>query len=850
MRNAIFILVFGASFHAWAGVHSRIPLTQEEREQCQRNLAALAAHAKQVAEVKPLVAQIKNTEELVIAVFRARTQDGFTEQQSKVLSDAVSETNRKKLLPFLETPRAQIVSKSLPYVHKLLENEGVPISGPSRKLARYYNPEDARFSAPPEAVVTQLKNYLAQKDWAGQAAAFERLDQIEAKDRPIWFEEMMYDLSSSLKHFKTPSGSTKQLPPETKNVADYAVQILHSVPWKARGETKPTPLETLTKAQHEALVKILTDAWEKNSMPEDEIATAVFLARQSDLNSPLEAVSKSAAEAVKAIEAKKTNSVDDIALHSPRNAQKYLALRSKPEVVALAEKLSSTAGKYLRKNPVAAEKTVEPVKVVESVKPEEVLDVAKRHALFAPEAKVQAAISPEALETASRFARYAGEVNASLLELEFATPILRRTLLSRTNALMISGPGAAKSMMSRYFLSRIVDANGKPSFFEKQLNSQTTVSDIVGIPDPVAMQKGKIKRFARRGILGYSNAFLDEVLNAGPRILTMLNEIMNERRFSESGHVFPAKTSVVFGATNKTLPQFRHEARETDDPEAILARYSAKLIIPDEVQHQANAMRLLEGSLPDGPKPIRDIDIDFLRTLIPKVTIDKTTSLATTALYWDMKRSLEAEEIKSREQVEKDRKKNPDAVAFQRTHEYSNRGLANWGKIIRAGVVDDWAVSGGERRLHIELEDLPANKFSLMMEGPSTAFLQRKIRTASNPYEKAQYEAAIIERDVFNARWRELSSTVKAKVEQTKAKIEEWKKEGTESEKGKAILAELVALSQAGSEIEQKYLEPSAEQAEDAAPNHANFDEVASYYAAVEVRHALDQTFGVAPGGN
>jgi hypothetical protein len=846
MRRTIFIFFIGFALPASAlpDITPLLEAIHRTPEQCAQDLAALK-HKGDVATIRPLVAGISSTDELVAALFRARTLDGFTQAQTDALLEAVSRANRWRWFPFLETPLARVASQSLPRVQKLIEFDGVPIDGPSRKLARFYTPDDPRLAPPPEATASPLVNYLAKKDWAGQMAAFEIMDQWDKKERPLWYEELMYDLSKQLKYFRSPSTTTKQRPDDSKLVANHAMQILRTVPFTGRGEEKP-PLEPLTKAQHDALVALVRRQWEKG-MTQDEIATAFYLARQSELNPILQNVAQDAAEAVKVLEAAKGKADDSIKLHSPSDIGKYLRLRGEPEVVAFANELASTANGFIQRG-ASFTPTVqaEPAKLTAQSTSDGLLTKAKEHALLAPKTPVAPLLEPSSSEVAGHYRKYAHELNDGVLELDFATPILRRTLLAETNVLMISGPGAAKSMLARYTLSRILDANGKPSFFEKQLNSQTTVSDIVGIPDPKAMAEGRIKRFASRGILGYGFAFLDEVLNAGPRILTMLNEIMNERRFSESGRVFKAKTRVVFGATNKTLPQFRHEAKETDDPEAILARYSAKFLVPDEVRHHANAVRLLEGNLPGGPNPIQSTDMDHLRTLIPKVQISKQTSLATSALYFDMKRSLEHAEQVSREQVARNIRKNPDAVAFQRTHEYSNRGLANWGKILRAGVVDDWAVSGGNRDLTIELKDLPDNKFAILMEGPSTAFLQRKANTAPNPFEKAQYQDAITEREIFQTRWNKLTSAIQSSLDGTRAKIEQWKQEGSETDKGKELLAELVAVSERGAEIEKEYLEvppddPNAQTSPE--PKHASFDEVASYYAALEVRSAFETAF-------
>ena len=128
-------------------------------------------------------------------------------------------------------------------------------------------------------------------------------------------------------------------------------------------------------------------------------------------------------------------------------------------------------------------------------------------------------------------------------------------IVAKQHLLMLSKPGAGKSLLGRELGDRILHNDGAKAFFyENELDESTTPEQLCGVTDvPAMIEQGVSRRNITRTLVEAEFALLDEFFNAPLPTLHHIMPLMNEGIY-ENGDPEPIKSPrrTYLLATNKT----------------------------------------------------------------------------------------------------------------------------------------------------------------------------------------------------------------------------------------------------------------------------------------------------------
>lgn len=126
----------------------------------------------------------------------------------------------------------------------------------------------------------------------------------------------------------------------------------------------------------------------------------------------------------------------------------------------------------------------------------------------------------------TKFITFRNAMQAGMIERHAEIDMVLTALLCREHAILVSGPGEAKSML----LDSLMAWANAPKF-DLLLNKFTTPEEVAGPISLTGMKSDEYRRVTDGMLPEASLAFLDEIFKASSAILNTTLKILNERRF-------------------------------------------------------------------------------------------------------------------------------------------------------------------------------------------------------------------------------------------------------------------------------------------------------------------------------
>lgn len=178
------------------------------------------------------------------------------------------------------------------------------------------------------------------------------------------------------------------------------------------------------------------------------------------------------------------------------------------------------------------------------------------------------------------------ELKSELVEREIEVDLLVRSVLARTNLLLIGDPGTAKSLAIDQFMSHIEGAQ----LFKLLLAKDTPSEQVLGPVSLAALERDEFLRITNGKLPEAHLGFLDEIFKANSTVLNACLKLINERVFDNNGHSMPVPLWSLMGASNE-LP-----GTDRDDLRAFRDRFGLTRMV-DHVRTSDGMKQVLRGQL-------------------------------------------------------------------------------------------------------------------------------------------------------------------------------------------------------------------------------------------------------------
>jgi MoxR-like ATPase len=187
---------------------------------------------------------------------------------------------------------------------------------------------------------------------------------------------------------------------------------------------------------------------------------------------------------------------------------------------------------------------------------------------------------------AGKLADVKSELQSELIEREVEVDLLVRSIMARTNLLLIGPPGTAKSLVIDQFMSHITDAVP----FTLLLAKDTPSEQVLGPVSLAALERDEFLRITNGKLPEAHLAFLDEIFKANSTVLNACLKVINERKFDNNGHSMDVPLWALIGASNE-LP-----GTDRDDLRAFRDRFGATKLV-DHVRTSGGLRNVIAGQL-------------------------------------------------------------------------------------------------------------------------------------------------------------------------------------------------------------------------------------------------------------
>lgn len=204
----------------------------------------------------------------------------------------------------------------------------------------------------------------------------------------------------------------------------------------------------------------------------------------------------------------------------------------------------------------------------------------------APKASSKKSKTPAPPTLAQTFRDIMVEMRVDLVEREVETDLLARSIIGRTNGLMIGEPGVAKSFGINQFLKHVDGAQ----LFELLLAKDSPSDQVLGPISLAALEKDEFRRITKGKLPEAHVGFLDEVFKANSTVLNAMLKIINERKFDNDGYSMDVPLWCAFGASNE-LP-----GTDRDDLRAFRDRFGWTKMV-DHVRTSEGLKTVIDGQL-------------------------------------------------------------------------------------------------------------------------------------------------------------------------------------------------------------------------------------------------------------
>lgn len=187
---------------------------------------------------------------------------------------------------------------------------------------------------------------------------------------------------------------------------------------------------------------------------------------------------------------------------------------------------------------------------------------------------------------AQTFRDIMGELRTDLVEREVETDLLARSIIGRTNGLMIGEPGVAKSFGINQFLKHVDGAQ----LFELLLAKDSPSEQVLGPISLKALENDEFRVITTGKAPEANIIFLDEVFKANSTVLNAMLKIINERKFDNNGVSMDVPLWAALGASNE-LP-----GTDRDDLRAFRDRFGWTKMV-DHVRTSEGLRTVINGQL-------------------------------------------------------------------------------------------------------------------------------------------------------------------------------------------------------------------------------------------------------------
>src|SRR5262245_7015747 len=350
---------------------------------------------------------------------------------------------------------------------------------------------------------------------------------------------------------------------------------------------------------------------------------------------------------------------------------------------------------------------------------------------------------------ARAFQSFLEALQAAFLE---RNPVLEQpalALLAREHVLLTGPPGTAKSALAHSALGGIVEEDGRPSLFTRQLTEGAVQTDLLGPVDfKVLTETGRTRHILEEGMLGHRYAFLDEIFDGRDMLLRAVLNALHERELKQGPSVERGLLETAVLTSNRFLSEVVARV-----PELLLAfadRIAFRAFVPSSFARAQSRHALLRGAL-RARTPAVEVTLPRealarLQALLPDVEVPPEVLDALERLVDALQPALAA-----------------DASGEPTTRLFSQRTLVRAVWALRAAVVRD--ACRRERPLRATPEDLSALALFFATAGPEGTELETVLAHTTDPREQAQLATVRHEQRSFAEALRKALAETRAAAE-------------------------------------------------------------------------------------